>query len=363
MGLFDGVASGTLEGSSAEIAATLNLPVILVVNAKGMAGSIAPLVRGFADWNPDVRIAGVIANNIGSVRHAEVLCNALKSNNLPPLLGAFPRDESWTLPERHLGLVPETENPVFEEWLDSLGRFAGERIDLSRLLELTRLPKPEAPTRAVPKPSVRLAIARDRAFHFYYPDQLRRMEEAGIELVPFSPLADSALPERIQGIYLGGGFPELFAAELERNSAMRSAIREFSLRDGLIYAECGGFMYLMNALSDFEGRRYEMCGVVPCEAVMSNKLRALGYRSVVAEGANCFGEKGAVFRGHEFHYSEAPELDSPLWNTFSSTGKESSSGNGYRVRRTYGSYVHLHFGATPEAVEFFAKELRHALRS
>lgn len=360
MGLFDGVASGTLEGSSAEVALALGIPVILVVNAKGMAGSIAPLVSGFANWNPELRIAGVIANSTGSARHAEILRDALDAANLPPLLGAFPRREEWTLPERHLGLVPEEENPVFDSWLDSLGEAAEELIDLDLLLKLTRLPRPAAPERKCIAPFVRLAIAQDRAFHFYYPDQLRRMREAGIELVPFSPLADSALPENIQGIYLGGGFPELFAEQLERNESMRNSIREFSLRNGLIYAECGGYMYLMNALTDFAGKRYSMCGIIPCEAVMTPKLRSLGYRRAVPAGESPFGS--GPFSGHEFHYSDAPETDTPLWSAFTAADKPAPTGNGCRIRRTFGSYIHLHFGKTPEAFNFFAKELSRALR-
>mgnify|MGYP002518902187 FL=1 len=361
MGLFDGVASGTLEGSSAEVALALGIPVILVVNAKGMAGSIAPLVSGFVNWNPELRIAGVIANSTGSARHAEILRNALDAANLPPLLGAFPRREEWTLPERHLGLVPEEENPVFDSWLDSIGEAAEELIDLDLLLELTRLPRPTAPERKCIAPFVRLAIALDRAFHFYYPDQLRRMREAGIELVPFSPLSDSALPENIQGVYLGGGFPELFAEQLERNESMKDSIREFSQRNGLIYAECGGYMYLMNALTDFAGKRYSMCGIIPCEAVMTPKLRSLGYRRAVPTGESPFGP--GPFCGHEFHYSDAPETDTPLWSAFTAADKPAPTGNGCRIRRTFGSYIHLHFGKTPEAFNFFAKELSRALRS
>ena len=142
---------------------------------------------------------------------------------------------------------------------------------------------------------------------------------------------------------------------------MRNAIREFSLRNGLIYAECGGYMYLMNALADFTGKRHSMCGIIPCEAVMTPKLRSLGYRRAVPAGESPFGP--GPFSGHEFHYSDAPETDAPLWSAFTATGKPAPAGNGFRIRRTFGSYVHLHFGTTPEAFDFFAKELRRALRS
>ena len=363
MGLFDGVASGTLEGSSAEVAALLDLPVILVVDAGGMAGSIAPLVAGFANWNPKVRIAGVIANRTGSEKHARLLADALETAGLPPLIGSFPRREEWRIPERYLGLVPGEEAPVLDVWLDQLAECVEQRMDLGALLQRTRLPNPEPPLRSPQKKRVRLAIARDRAFHFYYPDQLLRMENAGIELVDFSPLEDRKLPEEIQGIWIGGGFPELYAEELERNRSMREEIREFSLRNGWIYAECGGFMYLMEAVTDREGKRYEMCGIVPGDAVMTGRLRALGYRRVIAEGPNCFGDAGSVFRGHEFHYSEAPESSSPLWRSFNSAGLPAPSGNGFRIRRTFGSYVHLHLGSTPEAVVRFAEELADGTRS
>lgn len=361
MGLFDGVSADSVSGSSAEVALTLGVPVVLVVNARGMAGSIAPLVSGFARWRSDLKIIGVIADNTGSEHHTCLLADSLQKNNLPPLLGALPRNEEWSLPERHLGLVPELENGKYDSWFDSLAEAAERYFDLDLLLERSRTEHPAPLFRIPEKRSVRLAIARDRAFHFYYYDNLRMLEENGVELVEFSPLNDSGLPERIQGIYIGGGFPEQFAGPLSENAAMRSAIRNYAENGGIVYAECGGYMYLMRSIADFEGKQYEMCGVVPSDAVMCRKLKSLGYRTVHLKSDCIFGETGAILKGHEFHYSEAAPTEHPLWDAVDSRGKKAVSGAGYRKGNICGSYVHIHWASTPRAVESFTGAMKKCI--
>lgn len=332
MGLFDGLDD--LKGSTAEVALTLDLPVVLVVNARGMANSIAAMVSGYANWHKQLKIAGVIANNAGSERHAEILRRALGSQ----FLGWLPRNEQWTLPERHLGLVPFQENARSEEWFDSLADAVEKHVDLDLLLLRSRSVKPDWTPPETAAPALRLAVARDQAFGFYYEENLAVLREAGIGIVEFSPLADRRLPENINGIYLGGGFPEMFADRLEQNEDMRHAVRGFK---GLIYAECGGYLYLMERLG---GRR--MAGLVPGAADMHGKLRSLGYREVA-------GPLGRA-RGHEFHYSEARmnRAAGALWTEVSPDGDR-----GFLEGNVCGSYIHLHWGNNPDFIRNFKERL------
>ena len=244
MGLFDSRDPGDPAGGTADCARALGIPVVLVFNARGMACSAAALVAGFRlhASRMGVQLAGVIANNVGSPRHADILRRALESERLPPLLGALPRNEAWRIPERQLGLLPSEEAGTTEAWLDALADVAESSVDMDRLLSLTEARRPKA--RAVLPPRGirprRMGIAKDRAFCFYYEENERALAARGWELLPFSPLEDTALPPGIDALYLGGGYPEVFARELSGNAAMREAIRAFAEQGGEIYAECGG---------------------------------------------------------------------------------------------------------------------------
>lgn len=358
MGLFDGNSPGTLAGSSAEIAALLDIPVVLVVNARGMAGSIAPLVRGFSQWEPRVRIVGVIADNIGSAHHAELLRGALASAGLPPLLGALARDERLRLPERHLGLAPAQ---LEESWLDMLAEAVETSIDLDRLLALTRVVPPSAePVPAVVSPPsvVRLGVARDEAFQFYYAENFELLRQFGVETVPFSPLRDAALPENLAGLWFGGGFPELYVEALSRNHSMLEAIRAFAASGRPVYGECGGYLYLLEALTDFDGVRRPLLGLLPGEAVMGRKLASLGYRELTSCSESLFGPAGTKLRGHEFHYSFLKNGPSG-GNLFASRdlrGVERPAGS--VCGNLCGSYIHLHFVSNPAAAEALVRRLQ-----
>ena len=262
MGLFDGTCPGTRAGSSAEIAARLGLPVVLVVNARGISGSIAPLVKGFCEWDPEVRIAGVIADFTGSARHGQLLADALRTAGLPPLLGRFDRNEAWRLPERHLGLTIGTLDDAL---LDRMADAAEESIDLDRLLELARIPRPAAVVSAAAQATsgLRLGVAQDEAFHFYYEENFELLRERGVELVFFSPLHDRDLPPELDGLWFGGGYPELFAETLAANDAMLDAVRSFAASGRVVWGECGGFLYLLDGLTGFDGLRYPMLGLLP----------------------------------------------------------------------------------------------------
>lgn len=337
MGLFDGRSPSTLEGSGAELAAWLDLPVVVVMDASGMARTAAALVAGLANYNPEVKVSGVIFNRVGSKGHGRLLAEAMQSVPQVRCLGALERREDLAIPSRHLGLVSPGA-AVKPGWADALVAWASA-LDLDGLFALARTPSlaPVAQP-AMGAPRVRLGLALDDAFHFYYQDNLDLLEQAGATLVPFSPLADHALPPDLQGLYLGGGYPEAHAAALSANAGMLRSIRDFP---GLIYAECGGLMYLGEAL---DGR--PMCGRLPIQTRMTGRGRALGYREVATARDTPLGPAGTVFRGHEFHYSElvCPPALAPAYRM---SGRAGAGVEGWGVGRVLGSYVHAHFGSNP----------------
>ncbi len=352
MGLFDGASSTSLVGSSAQVAKILDLPVLLVVNARSMARSLAALVKGFATFEPGVNIVGVIANQTGSKRHVSILEESLAAADLPPLLGALPKDASWAIPERHLGLVTGFEHEESLSWYERLADAVDTHLEVEKLIALCWGPRPwwQEVQKPIQRPqSVRVAIARDAAFHFYYQDNLDRLAAAGIELIPFSPLKDQYLPEKISGIYIGGGFPEMFARQLEANRSLKAEVAAFADRGGCIYAECGGFMYLCRTLVDRDGCRREMCGVIPAETMMESRLHRLGYVEARTTSSGLFGPAGTMYRGHEFHWSsivvdgsaqQAVEIKKP--------GEFSRHPEGFRLKNVWGTYVHAHFASNPE---------------
>jgi cobyrinic acid a,c-diamide synthase len=365
MGLFDGASGDSETGSTAEMAKWLDLPVLLVVDASGMGRSAAALVQGFARFDPAVRWAGVLFNNLGSPGHLAYLKDALGSNKEIPMLGGLVRDEAVALPERHLGLVTTEDHPLPADFLNRLADRLEAGVDLSRLLaDLHRIEisaSRQTPTLKAGAAPVRIGVAQDPAFCFYYPDNLELLAAAGAELVFFSPLSAAALPRRLDGIYFGGGYPELHAERLAANEGLRREIRARS-REGMpIHAECGGFMYLCRELRLSDGRGYPMCGCFPFGTAMHPRLRRLGYRKARLTADTLLGPAGAVLRGHEFHYSDlqaggAGEAQT-VYAVSDRAGKE-GPGEGYRVHNTLGSYLHLHWGSRPESAGAFVAACR-----
>lgn len=355
MGLFDSRTPGELAGSTADCALTLGLPVILVVQAKGMAGSLAPIVAGFCDFHPELRIAGVIANRVGSPKHAALLKEALHREGLPPLLGALPYQKDWVLPERQLGLIPAEESDLRENWYDTLAEAAEEFIELDTLRKLCSCPRPVAQPpvlfehQETGKNQKRMGIARDRAFCFYYEENEAALLKQGWELVAFSPLKDKFLPPDLDALYLGGGYPEVFAEELSANVSMREDIRRFAENGKEIFAECGGYMYLAKALTTKEGKEYPFCGVINGTAHMGTQLRSLGYREVTLHGYP-FAEALPAdrLRGHEFHWSkmELHQDYSPLYSFTDREGKQQQ--DGVCQGNIKAGYIHLYWASLPE---------------
>jgi len=354
MGLFDGATGESDAGSSAEIARWLGAEIVLVVDARSQARSVAALVKGFVEFDLRLRFAGVVLNRVGSERHEELLRSALASvPGLPPLLGCLPRDARVALPERHLGLVTAGEG---EADYASLAELVEARLDLDRLLgaggrvrhvavaDHGRVSPPASRT-----PVVRIGVARDQAFCFCYPENLELLEQARAELVFFSPLVAAGLPEGLDGLYLPGGYPELYGGQLAANRSLMDDLHRQAAAGLPIYAECGGLMLLSAGI---DGQ--PMAGVFPGSARMLERRQALGYRAVTLQADGPLGPAGTVARGHEFHYST---LDMPQQvrrdYRLSRPGGSALEAEGYRVGNVLGSYVHLHFASNPQlAVNF-----------
>ena len=354
MGLYDGFDPVAEEGSSAQMAKWLGLPVLLCVDARAMARSLAALAQGFARFDPGLTWAGLVANNVGGVGHAALLKQAMSTVPELPFLGGLPRRPDLALPERHLGLVTAEDGGFDQPRLLALADWLETGLDLDALL--AALPEiglaPPAPQPPPAGPPVRLGVARDQAFCFYYPENLRRLEAAGAELVYFSPLAERQLPAGLHGLYLGGGYPELHAPALSANQGLSRQIAQLG-RQGLpIYAECGGMMYLGREVVDQESRRWLMAGLLPQRFAMLPRLRSLGYREITLTRPTPLGPAGAQARGHEFHYSEIsgqepdPATDQDVYQATGRRGPEPDC-RGYLRGNVLASYVHLHFGSNP----------------
>lgn len=314
-GLYDGL---DLDGSNsnAALAELLSAPVVLVIDARGMTRGIAPLILGYQAFDRNIRINGVILNNLGGARHESKLRAVIEHYTDVKVVGAVHHDAGLQIAERHLGLMPSNESVEAREHVERIGAIVGRQVDLDALLEIAAAAPPLAaamPPAGEPQvpdaPKVRIGIARDRAFGFYYADDLDAMREAGAEIVPFDTLNDATLPPGVDGLFIGGGFPELFMRQLEVNAAMRTEIRN-AIEAGLpVYAECGGLMYLSRSLS-WQGDTRQMVGVVPGDVVMHAKPVGRGYVRVRSTGAGPWPgeEAGRELLAHEFHYSALENL-------------------------------------------------------
>ena len=371
MGLFDGRDGLDEQGSTAHLAELLGLPVVLVVDAGSQARSIAALVHGFTTFDSELPLAGVLLNRVGSERHETILRQALTVADAVPVLGCLRRSEALALPARHLGLVTVedavAENAAgLEATLNALADWVERSVDIPALLaSLPELPQLKvlraADSPPSVAPSVRLGLARDRAFCFVYEENLRLLEAAGAEIVPFSPLAAADLPPNLDGLLLPGGYPELTARQLSANKPMLQAIRAFCASGKPVWAECGGYMYLMRELIDVEGRAWPLCGVVPARAHMTGRRAALGYRTARTLRPGPLGPAGTVLRGHEFHYSQA-EMDEQhaepraAWSLIASDG--ACSDEGWCCGSVIGGYFHMHLASNPEVAQAFVTACR-----
>ena len=359
MGMFDGASGRGELASTAHVAKLLDAPVLLVVDGSAMARSAAAVVHGFRSFDPDVRVAGVIFNRVGSDVHAELLHAAVSLLPGPPLpvLGALRRDERLVAPERHLGLVPAGERlGRASDALAVLADTVAASVDLAAVEALAQsAPSTPGPTWSpagleretvdisrypAPSRAAAVAIACGPAFSFHYEENLELLRAAGADLIAFDPTADERLPDGAQALILAGGFPEVFGAELESNPSLRADIRAFAEAGHPILAECGGLLYLLDEL---DGR--PMCGVIPGTAAMGGRL-TLGYREATAATATPWLDAGTTIRGHEFHYSSTQDVHAPAaWQL---TARGTTRDEGVVAGAVQASYLHTHWAATPE---------------
>lgn len=357
MGLFDGRGALDEEGSTAHLAKTLGLPVILVVDAGGMATSAAALVSGFENFDPRVNVAGIIFNRVGSAGHFRILKEALEKRCSARAIGYVQKNGDIAIPERHLGLVMSGERNTSPQ---SLAWLVKETVDMEALIGCSHLDNVgmSGETLHHSGEPVTIAVARDEAFCFYYRENLDLLEQYGARLHYFSPLSDKDLPEGTQGIYLGGGYPELHAERLMGNAAMRESIRMAAEENMPLYAECGGLMYLGKSLVDLEGKQFEMTGLFPWVSEMLPRRMFLGYRQVKVVSDSPFLKKGEIIRGHEFHYSQIKAMESVDQCYLHEGSNGNSKKEGYLYKNSLASYVHLHFASNPHFPEEFVKKCR-----
>ncbi len=376
MGLYDGASGSSEEGSSAQIAKLLGLKVLLVVNAKSMSRSVAALVKGFIDFDPELEFLGVILNNVGSKNHKELLFEALKPLSLD-FIGFLPRDPNIVLPSRHLGLVTAEENPFSNEFKKRLFNWICKGLNIDKLYELLKrrsysgpksLKDPKVNTHKVYKKGKiktpkKIAVSWDKAFCFLYQANLDLLKNLGVKIEIFSPLRDKKLPPKTQGIYLCGGYPELYAKELSENIELLRIIKEFIEDNKIVYAECGGMIYLSQGIISQE-KVFKFSGIFPFWTKMSDRLSALGYREVKFI-KDCFlATKGTIIKGHEFHYSFLDIEDSKkdvakeinIYEVFDRKGQKIAT-QGFLYKNCLASYVHLHFLSNIELCESFVKSL------
>jgi cobyrinic acid a,c-diamide synthase len=409
MGLFDGASPSSIEGSSAEIAHWLEAPVLLVLNAGGMARSVAALAHGFATFDPRLALAGLFCNQVGSASHLALLREACVET---PVVGGMLADKTQQFPSRHLGLHAADES-VSEDDLEAWSSRLLALTELDRVLAIANaapaLLDPRATTdatatsalerractlhdapprasssphadgartpaasdpdavsaRAKPRgarsaPVCKIGIARDAAFSFYYPYNLRLLEQLGAELVSFSPLDDAALPD-VDGVYLGGGYPELHAARLSQNHGLRAALHHFAARGRPIYAECGGLMFLSEAIVTLDQARHAMVGLIPGVAIMQPKLSALGYVEVQTRAETLLGPAGTSFRGHQFRYSRFESSEPPSRYSVRTRRTGTLHDEGYGTGSVLASYVHAHWASNQAVARNFVAACAHAL--
>ena len=390
MGLYDGSGWHDERGSTAQISKLLSAPVLLVVDISGSARSAAAAVLGYQHFDPAVAIRGVVLNFAGSQRHARGCAEAIERATALPMLGWLPRDMQLQIPERHLGLVPGGEQVDSDALIAQMAVAVSGRFDVAGVVGVARgavgapalagrgalaARAPDAdrdnssPThvpdtrRSVSRPII--AVARDEAFCFYYPENLELLIEAGAAVEFFSPLRGERPEMRAAGVYLGGGYPELHGSALASNTGLWNALKDMHAADVPIYAECGGFMVLTEGLTDSEGHSWPMGGLLPGFARMNGKLAALGYRHATALRSNLLAEPGDTLRGHEFRYSSWVRDtnvtdDTAAWQLKGTRGDVPNDAVGIARGNLLASYLHVHFGQGRELAERFVRRLRRA---
>ncbi|MGG1575202.1 cobyrinate a,c-diamide synthase [Fictibacillus sp. NRS-1165] len=360
MGFYDGKDPRSDAGSTAEISVITQSPVLLVVNCASMARSAAAIVKGFQSLSEEVNIAGVIANRVGSKGHYKLVKTAIEQECGVPVIGYLERNDDLNIPERHLGLIPSIERGDLDSFFEKLGTLIEQTIDLDRLMELAETSVMDGGIEPSifqkrENPSIKLAVAKDAAFNFYYQENLELLESYGAKVQFFSPLNGEKVPADAEALYLGGGFPEEFAKELAGNKEVKQSVKE-AIAAGLpTLAECGGFMYLTEELQTTDGKCYPMAGIIPGRVVMQNKRAALGYREITGKPGNFLLEDGQTAKGHEFHYSTY-HSDQDVPYAYKTKGMRGSKDEGCMMGNLIAGYTHFHFASFPQMAQNWIKQ-------
>lgn len=362
MGFYDGHSVHKNVGSTAHLSKILKAPVVLIINGSGISTSAAAIVHGFKTFDSEVNVAGVIINMVNSQRHYEILKEAIEEMTGVKCFGYLKKNPEMNLSSRHLGLIPSYEVEALKEKIDLISDAMEETIDFDGLMGLAeKAPKLEVEEFSQTKEveGLRIGVPMDKAFNFYYEDNLELLMKLGAEIVYFSPIEDEALPDNLDGLYVGGGFPEVFAKELSSNKTMLRSVKDFVEKEGPVYAECGGLMYMCHHIIDLEGCSFEMVGLLPNDSVMTKRLQRFGYVEVSLDEDSVIGPKGTCFRAHEFHRSKLTECEEDHYNYL--VTKDKGNGDikkwtcGYRYKNFLGGYAHIHFYNNIELAKNFLK--------
>ncbi|MGM0876645.1 MAG: cobyrinate a,c-diamide synthase [Bacillota bacterium] len=359
MGFYDGKSATTNLGSTAEISRLLDCPTILVVDCSKIARSAAAIVKGYQLLDPRVNIVGVIANKVGSIGHYQIIKEAVEQECRIEVCGYLLNDSSVKMPERHLGLVPSIERGDLNNLFLKLAELVEETINVDQLLQLSkRKPLEVNHSHSIFKKRasrIKLAVAKDKAFNFYYQENLELLEAYGARCLYFSPLKGETIPEEADGLYIGGGFPELFAKELSSQGAVNQSVKQ-RIEQGLpTLAECGGFMYLADSIETIDGKIHPMVGVFRGKMKMGKKLAAIGYREITGLSGNFLFNNEFTARGHEYHYSSF-HSDATIPYAYHTKGTFGEGEEGYLTKNVVAGYTHMHFASCPELVENFIQK-------
>ncbi|WP_042346731.1 cobyrinate a,c-diamide synthase [Bacillus massiliigorillae] len=354
MGFFDGKSPTSNNGSAAEISVLTESPVILVVNCASMARSVAAIVKGFQTFSSEPKIVGVIANRVGSEGHYKIVKTAIEQECGIPVLGYVKKENDIDIPSRHLGLVPAIERGELDAFFETLGNLMLETVDLEKLVAIAETtPIIQGENSIFNKhtdETVAIAVAKDAAFNFYYQENFELLEAYGAKLHFFSPLKGESVPADADGLYIGGGFPEEFAAELAKEVGVKQSIKK-AIESGLpTLAECGGYMYLTNSITDTNGEVSEMVGIIPGDTTMQTKRAALGYREIKGTEENFLFGPDEQVKGHEFHYSTY-KTTSTYQPAYETKGRSGVKQEGYALNNLVAGYTHLHFASNPKVAE------------
>ncbi len=354
MGLFDGLSGSSNFASTAHIAKLLKSPVILVMDVAKAARSVAAVALGFTKFDTGIKIAGLILNNVAGEKHAKYCIDAIKQKVRVPVLGTIRRNKEIELQERHLGLVPTSERKELEKKILAVANYMKEQIDVDRIVSIARkVPKLHIKNNGIAKNiKATIAVALDESFNFYYADNFDTLRSLGAELKFFSPVNDESIPDA-DGLFLGGGFPEVLADKLEKNSGMLHSIKN-SARNGMpIYAECGGLMYLTKSITEFDGKKHSMVDLFDADTIMDKKL-TLNYTEAKIADSCLVAKTGRPIRGHEFHYSKIDNVRKDTRFAYKLSKGKGINGNmdGLMEYNTLASYMHLHFANKSLAENF-----------